>query len=73
MVIEVGDKVKYHIEFMEAGVCIEHGKVCKIKEGFFSKKYLVESDRVLFTNTIRARWIKENTILEIIEPIKGRV
>ena len=69
MGVKVGDIVKYHIEFIEEGVCIQRGKVCKIKDGFFTKKYLVESIKpTIFGNgSTRAQWIKDNTIIEIIK------
>lgn len=70
MIANVGDVVKYHIDFMEEGLCIQQGKVCKIKEGFFSKTYLVEVIRtpMLFdNNNIRARWVKGKNIIEIKE------
>lgn len=73
MVANVGDVIKYHIDFIEEGLCIQQGKVCKIKEGLFSKKYLVEVIRTsaLFDNNIRARWVNGKNIIEILKQKDG--
>ena len=75
MPVNIGDVVKYHIDFIEEGLCIQRGKVCKIKESLFSKKYLVEVIRIptLFDNTTRARWVNGKNIIEVIEQIKEGV
>ena len=65
MIANVGDVVKYYIDFNEGGVHIQQGKVCKIKEGFFTRKYLIEVKGLLDFNTTKAHWIKEGNILEI--------
>lgn len=70
MVVSIGDVIKYHINFMEHGVCIQQGRVCVIKEGFFSKTYLVELKRPTDFNTSQARWVNEKNIIEVVEPIK---
>ena len=67
MVAQVGDKVKFHIDFMANGVFIQQGKVCKIKRGLFSTKYLVEVRGLLDINTTKAYWVNKKNILEIIE------
>jgi len=66
MVANIGDIVKFHIDLIDSGVCIKQGKVYKIKEGFFTKKYLVETKGLLDLNTSQARWVKEVNILEIL-------
>ena len=70
MLVNIGDVVKYHIDFIEEGLCIQQGKVCKIKESLFSKKYLVEVIRtpMLFdnSNTVRARWVNGKNIIETV-------
>lgn len=67
MDINIGNIIKFYIDLIDNGVCIKQGKVYKIKEGFFTKKYLVETRGLLDLNTSQARWVKEGNILEILK------
>ena len=64
MLPNVGDEVKYHIDFMGGGVFIQKGRVRKIKEGFFSKKYLIELKSQTDSNTFQAHWVNEKNIIK---------
>lgn len=67
MIAKIGNKLKFQVDFINSGICIQQGKVVKVKRGLFTEKYLIELKSFLDFNTVRALWIKEKDILEIIE------